>query len=74
MVRDLTTFVMVDPAKLGGLSNVNFLAFAKVFTLQSWIAFFSLSILCAVGYMSLLFFVAWYTERSAGRGRNFVNN
>ena len=50
MVRDLTTFVMVDPAKLGGLSNVNFLAFAKVFTLQSWIAFFSLSILCAVGY------------------------
>ena len=31
-------------------------------------------ILCAVGYMSILFWIAWYTERSAGRGRNFVNN
>ncbi|MEO1259255.1 MAG: sensor histidine kinase [Bacteroidota bacterium] len=31
-------------------------------------------ILCAVGYMCLLFWVAWYTERSAGKGRNFVNN
>ena len=37
LFKDLTTFNMLDPSSIGGLSNVNFWAYKNVFTMAAWL-------------------------------------
>ena len=51
LFKDITTFNMLDPAKLGGLSNVNFWAYKNVFTLEAWLVHIFTAFVVAVVYM-----------------------
>ena len=41
---------MANPARLAGLSNMNFFAFMKVFYIDAWIVLFIATVVCATGY------------------------
>ena len=56
LVRDLTTFVMVNPSTLGGISNVNFFAFMKVFHIDAWSFLFVITLIAAFCYATVKVF------------------